>query len=433
MRKIICLFVFLVIMLTHSYSQVYTPKGTLIPNTSEILTELTSLEIQNIINSTTSQFPNAVILENPTRKYNCHAYAWHIVDGGSNVWINQPVNSYWQDGSFIETSDLNEASKVSYGTSGNYDHSAVTTNESNIFISKWGAWALMKHSKAYCPYNSTNIKYFKNDFLEILGSSNACAMNNYIYTIKNLPSGATCEWSIEGNIPLGTSMNSSYGLLEVANISINSIITIKAIITHSEKTYVSRKKINLNTFVLSGTYNVLGMNYDLMTSNSLPSGNYSSFNICVNSPVFETYSWAVQGNGVSTNNSNSKCVTVFFSGSSRSATVTLTGQTSACGQVTKIFGFYGNSYYSIYPNPSSSSIFIESITDNYLQSKSTVSNPKTCELYDLNKSNLIKRVDILDSNSLTQLDVSKLPDGYYILVIKEGSNIVFQNKVLIKK
>lgn len=433
MKKIIYFSFFLIIINIYSYSQVYTPKGTNISSAYEVFDEWSSEEKASLAESTAEQFPNAVLVGQPTKKYNCHAYAWYIVDGGSNVWMNQPISAYWQDGSFVETSNLNDASKVSYGISGDYDHSAVMTNESDIFISKWGAIGLMKHHKAYCPYNSSNIKYYKNDYLEILGPTNVCAMNNYIYTVKNLPSGATCYWSIEGNIPLGTSINSSSGLLEVANISVNNVITIKTLITYSGKTYVSRKKVNLNTFVLTGTYSVLGSNYDLMTSNSLPSGNYNSFNICVNSPVFETYNWSVQGNSVSTNGSSSKCVTVYFGGSSRAVTVTLTGRTSACGQVTKIFGFYGNSYYSIYPTPSSNLIYIESITENSLNLKYNISNSKTCELYDLNKSNLIKKVDLLNNNSQTQLDVSDVSAGYYILVIKEGGKIVFQNKVLIQK
>lgn len=41
-------------------------------------------------------YPNATFIGNSTRSYNCHAYAWHVKNGGGYVWINSPDdNKYW--------------------------------------------------------------------------------------------------------------------------------------------------------------------------------------------------------------------------------------------------------------------------------------------------------------------------------------------------
>lgn len=99
-----------------------------------------------------------------TKKFNCHAYAWHITEGGANRWIGYYENNtdehiYWQDGSYVEvTGTVPYPGKVSYT---NDDHSAITTISSGYFISKWGDKVLARHAWNNCPYTSTNLKYYK--------------------------------------------------------------------------------------------------------------------------------------------------------------------------------------------------------------------------------------------------------------------------------
>ncbi|WP_373720517.1 hypothetical protein [Bacteroides heparinolyticus] len=82
------------------------------------------------------------VLEAGTDSYNCHAYAWHVKEGGDKVWINnmhtesQNVSKYWTDSSYYQTTFQPEIPnlKVFYGSTYNMnDHSAITTTDPNIF------------------------------------------------------------------------------------------------------------------------------------------------------------------------------------------------------------------------------------------------------------------------------------------------------------
>lgn len=97
-------------------------------------------------------YNGAILVDMPSHKYNCHAYAWHIVEGGNKIWmgcgadifLNGNVNpscTYWMDGSYEEIGSQS-ATKVSYHRLGN--HSAIILDE-NWYISKWGAGPLAKH------------------------------------------------------------------------------------------------------------------------------------------------------------------------------------------------------------------------------------------------------------------------------------------------
>lgn len=103
------------------------------------------------------------VFDSGTNSYNCHGYAWHVKEGGNNVWINNMgtetnnLDTYWQDKSYTEIlCQLNiDNVKVFYGStySGN-DHSAITTSDSNIFISKMGCGCLVSHYKNSSPYDA---------------------------------------------------------------------------------------------------------------------------------------------------------------------------------------------------------------------------------------------------------------------------------------
>lgn len=73
---------------------------------------------------------------------------------GSN---SNPTHVYWDDGSYIRTT-VSQGTKVSYT---NDNHSAVTTETANVFISKWGDGPLVRHLKDRCLYESTGLNYYK--------------------------------------------------------------------------------------------------------------------------------------------------------------------------------------------------------------------------------------------------------------------------------
>ena len=138
---------------------VYTPNGTLVNDTYYRSEELSASQKASHDQYCTTTYSQATLISSSTTTYNCHAYAWYMTEGGSAVWMGwtiNPTNVYWLDGSYISTTGA--ATKVSYLSD---NHSAVTTSTPNIFISKWGEYALMRHPKAHCPFDASSLKYMK--------------------------------------------------------------------------------------------------------------------------------------------------------------------------------------------------------------------------------------------------------------------------------
>jgi hypothetical protein len=128
---------------------------------------------------------DAEIIDTASYKYNCHAYAWHMTEGGGEVWIGAYADGtecpseeeaqwvediYWTDGSYYEVTGLtpsevtsNHASKVNWplpwDNEGN--HSGVTTAEPGYFISKWGYYPLVEHRWCDSPYNSSVLRFYQ--------------------------------------------------------------------------------------------------------------------------------------------------------------------------------------------------------------------------------------------------------------------------------
>ena len=113
---------------------------------------------------------NATRIDAASNQYNCHAYAWHVSEGGNKVWVSNyddfdnlvyNVDNYFSGSnpSYAPTAQ-SEADKVFYGY-GSADHSAITTAQPGIFKSKWGQWPVYQHAWNDCPYNSSNLQYYK--------------------------------------------------------------------------------------------------------------------------------------------------------------------------------------------------------------------------------------------------------------------------------
>jgi len=87
----------------------YTPKGSPVRAYNNI-PEMSSTDKADWSGYVTNLFPNATEINPPsaTRSYNCHAYAWHVKEGGDAVWIGYykgqetDEDIYWTDGSYVE-------------------------------------------------------------------------------------------------------------------------------------------------------------------------------------------------------------------------------------------------------------------------------------------------------------------------------------------
>lgn len=143
---------------------VLTPKGSVVSDTEKITdTDYTATQKQEIANEVLRTYPGVSIVGPATITYNCHAYAWHVSEGGSAVWMGvstNPTSIYWTDGSYSSTTCRDNGLKVSYA--GKANHSAITTESTGVFISKWGQGPLVRHSFDNCPYYSltTGLSYY---------------------------------------------------------------------------------------------------------------------------------------------------------------------------------------------------------------------------------------------------------------------------------
>lgn len=186
--------------ITPTAATIHTPMGSVVPDTYYITGDdynFTSAELDALANELFTNYDGAEIVGVPTNRYNCHGYAWHVSEGGGNLWIGYNTstaeNIYWTDGSYIEVPE-SEATKISYDES-TANHSAVRIN-SSWYQSKWGAGPLVKHHPNACPYNTSNPKKYYKRNLSILGSTTF--YNNSTFSLNNYMSGATVHWSISG-------------------------------------------------------------------------------------------------------------------------------------------------------------------------------------------------------------------------------------------
>lgn len=144
---------------------IMTPNGTKINvNTANI--ELGDSEIERLKNLVRDQYPEAELIDNASRKYNCHGYAWDFTEGGTpKCWIDSyNVHYYWDDGSYVET-DESHAEKIFYyaGAYGDTHSAVVSKTHAGKYESKWGTWPLMRHDPDYGPenYNMDYRRYYK--------------------------------------------------------------------------------------------------------------------------------------------------------------------------------------------------------------------------------------------------------------------------------
>lgn len=177
----------------------YTPKGSPVRAYNNI-PEMSSTDKADWSTNVQIYYPNATQINPPsaTRSYNCHAYAWHVKEGGDAVWIGYydgqkaDEDIYWTDGSYVEQPSEANAEKISYYTG---NHSAVQSDIQGVYISKWGPGPLMRHQHDDGPsiYNMTYRKYYKKALANptISGPSQICTQGTYTIDVA----GATVVWS----------------------------------------------------------------------------------------------------------------------------------------------------------------------------------------------------------------------------------------------
>lgn len=141
-------------------AQVNTPNGVQVP-AAALFTypdawPNTNAQLQSFQNDIKNGFygPSCIVLNDYTRQYNCHGYAWHVSTGGNQIGIKADAGGVTPyvagvNPSYTQTIYNGTAGKLRVRYSG--DHSAVTTYDLGKFISKWGAGPLVKHNTGDVP------------------------------------------------------------------------------------------------------------------------------------------------------------------------------------------------------------------------------------------------------------------------------------------
>lgn len=170
-------------LLANENNAPYTPNGTVVEYASLFSgQDFTQSEISNIITDDGDKlgYTENVRLGNPSKRYNCHSYAWYSQNTVSNnYWISYP-NSYILDNSYV-TSTGEENDILCYWAidylyvngalqqvgEAYISHSAIITDVGDDFdftnadtyseltvTSKWGQSSLFAHNALHCPYTS---------------------------------------------------------------------------------------------------------------------------------------------------------------------------------------------------------------------------------------------------------------------------------------
>ena len=196
-----------------SFSQtIYTPFGSEVQVSEEI--EIMTDEMkESWRQDIATHYPNTVYLGEATSKYNCHAYAWSVSEGGEKYWMNDPT-PYMTDGSYTLTNSADpKATKIYYYNDNPYELHSAIKSFGGYFVSKWGSLCLIRHAPNDCPYNTDNLRYYKlsmeisgDTFVPFPSLTNTFTKN---YTLSNVPKSATVSWSISrfGRILSGQGTN----------------------------------------------------------------------------------------------------------------------------------------------------------------------------------------------------------------------------------
>jgi len=244
-------------------TNVKTPNNSVVQDTYTLTSPdvyYTSDQLSSLASYLYTNYNGAEIIDVPSLKYNCHAYAWHVSEGGDKVWIGKKTDTaediYWTDGSYTEVPE-SIATKVSYDQSGN--HSAIRIN-SEWYQSKWGPSALVKHhpndvDTIYKPQKTKKF-YIKKPL--IVGVD--LLYGTETYTFSRTPSNFTVQ--ISPNLTLVSSTGNSVTVSPAYNGSTYINILLDGI-------PIAQKLLSVGPPIISGiTYDGYALNAQIYGSST---------------------------------------------------------------------------------------------------------------------------------------------------------------------
>lgn len=145
-------------------STLYTPNGTAVTviNNSGI-TDWSSAQKSALNQGVLDSYPSVYVISDPSKKYNCHSYAWYSTSTSNYYWMDDP-SAYMTDGSYSDTG----LSLIVAGDKVHWDdgsHSGIISYVGQSGIgnikakSKWGQLGVYDHYFSDCPYTGSTTTY----------------------------------------------------------------------------------------------------------------------------------------------------------------------------------------------------------------------------------------------------------------------------------
>lgn len=196
-------------------------------------TELTDDESLSLLYDYYMLFPNSIVSSTPSNRYNANGYAWLYMEdlnvpfspapSMSNSWVRD-ITGYFDTDPYIDNQiEILHSGDIYDGCSStdaevvyypSPRHSAIVLPNGK-YRSKWGNGPLMEHNPADCPYDTTDLLYFRirtepiSSGCSISGDTQVSMNSTHYYTFQPSPlRSVNYQWSVE-NITTG---NSSYVL-----------------------------------------------------------------------------------------------------------------------------------------------------------------------------------------------------------------------------
>ena len=438
MKKISCLLIFYLVISFSIKGQcdirmydIYTPKGS--PVVTFLMCESSIEKRKSLDQYYAQRYPNAVQIKtydlcSSTRKFNCHGYAWLRVEQNIDRWIGtgwsddvvDPEKIYISDSSYTEVSQETYPGKVFWASG---DHTAITTEQQGIFISKWNEWPLMKHAWNYSPFGSNNLKYYQkaSPSPSISGPSSVC--DQATYTVENLPQGATVQWSVSNNNVTLTSGQGTHTAtftkfrngMEIihAEILFNNI----RIALLTKETYFGAPSIS----------NIIG-------EQRVPTGQYASYRAVIsnNAPIPSSYQWILNplnGNSLYGNGTESIDI-AFYNPGSYQLVCRATNECGVGDYYTMGIGVYDNLYLTLSPNPATDEVTLQLTETDEVSGLSVLSTDRSA--FEIQLWSGMRMLRSFRTNEPTfQISMAGLPAGlYFVRVVKDGQTYT---QKLIKK
>jgi hypothetical protein len=415
---------FLLLVCIGAAAQVYTCKGEFV--SASVLSEFTPTEISYYNNATnaTYSYLGMTFLDNSSNQYNCHAYAWHLREGNSNrVWINNAyendsdpnncypqlynIDTYWNDGCFIQVCNEADADKVHYYCG---DHSAVkSTTHPGYYESKWGAMPLYRHTLLGVPYNQpSSHNYYAST--QITGDLYTVCAYSRTFSVKNI-SGATYSWTYSSNVtPVGGT--NGYQFTIQRNGSSTGTGWVEVSITTSCSGIAATRRVEFP--VGAAPQSPSGIQPGPMTPIDVELYVYPV-------PGATSYKWYKNGVLVSGQTGTTVDIPVTCGVNTQIGVEAV----NACGASTRIYRtvkapcWGGGGVFMVSPNPATGIISVSHKTDNAVKVAAGTSTFNEIRIY--NMQGELKKYVRYNKAKQASLSVHDLSNGIYFIEISTGS------------